>query len=156
MPKLYQHPDKFVELEFINAYNQLKKGVGGPGPPGPRGQQGQNGLNGQSAIQTLIKVFATSGALGTIPAPAILMDVWGIYYSGSAGSTDFILRENGSIILTTTISLTLFPTRFWPLAASYGTLFGKLISVDADLDFETTRSGVMVVCANYLPIANFP
>lgn len=72
--KLYQHKNKFTELEFINLYNQ-SKGAGVIGPMGLTGLPGKNGLPGlNGTVKSWTKFLVTTGFTHRFPGYQIGFD----------------------------------------------------------------------------------
>jgi hypothetical protein len=160
MAKLYSHLDKFVELEFINAFNDLSDAVvkvtGTVGPQGPQGPQGPPGEDGQSAIQTLIVELTDSGNIGTMPAYSFITDVWGwiMSFDGELDNNSFLLNFNSIPKVSTLIPFLVVPVRLWPESSFYtdppAEWLGRIFLTEQVIDFVTPHTGRFIICLNYI------
>ena len=142
--KLYNHSDRFVELEFQNIYNFLTAG----GKTGTRGPRGPQGYPGSSEVLSLKQWILQSELDGggeyefdeTLPAGSLILDIYGVIPSEDYQWTNYMqdppndtLEVEHSFEINTTSytplveATTEYTTdtgiciRVWPLATHYTT-----------------------------------
>ena len=166
--KLFQHKDRQIDDEFINAYRRITKvGEGTIGPQGPVGPKGDDGALGNvSAILTLRKICLENDTLtwlvGTLPPYHIIHDITGIVLA-SFNVDEFRLGigqtpATESYYFDATSGGAGYPRRIWPYQAVYtDPIFwmGLIDPNERNIYFKPTTpdvngDGVFWVCINYL------